>query len=85
MAVASTIQKPLHLKSGQLSDFKWYLTKWPPFVPISDPILNPDHLQSNLFWTIQILDDQIQYQAQFVMPFNWRFPVNEHSVLGSLL
>ena len=29
-------------------------TKWQPFVQISDPIQNLDHLQPNLFWPLQI-------------------------------
>ena len=42
--------------------FKWFLAKWRPFVRISnsqasgwisDPIQNMDHLQNNLFSTIQ--------------------------------
>ena len=35
-----------------LSDFKWFLMKCWPFVQISDPIWNQDHLRPNLFLTI---------------------------------
>ena len=58
LAMDIATQKPDHSKSGCLCpDFKWFLTKWHPFVRISnahsEPIQNPDHLQPNLFMTIQ--------------------------------
>ena len=52
IAIVPTIQKPDHSKSKHFCpDFKWFLTKWLPFVlisngfgfQISDPIQNPDH------------------------------------------
>ena len=57
MAIATvpTIWKPDLSKPRHICpDFKWFLTKWRPFVWISVvfSIQNPDHLQPNLFLTI---------------------------------
>ena len=66
IALVPTIGKPDHSKFGRFCpDFKWFLTKLRPFVQIStgwasgwisDFISNPDHLQPDLFWTIQNQD-----------------------------
>ena len=54
IAMVPTIRKPDYSKSGHFCpDFKWVLTKWQPFVGISDPIQNSDYLQTDLLLTIQ--------------------------------
>ena len=64
IAIVPTVQKPDHSKSESLSpDFKWFdkmVAKSPDFkwlsFPIPDLIRNLDHLQPNLFSTIQNQD-----------------------------
>ena len=75
IATVPTIQKPDHTKSGWFCpDFKWFLTKWRPFVRISNGwasgfqisfVTQPlfDHLKSKLGW---ISDPHCKWNAALV-------------------